>query len=215
MFKKSDFDINLERKINKQKKEINDSFQKNIESQERMLDFFIVGINHADFNKFKDTRLIWNISGFINIVSLDLKVIGRDLTFAENEWQKRYYARQACLLIYESFNDIFGLLGKDFKELFCTKINDDQLDEIIKSIKSELNQFKDKYIAKIKVIRHNAIGHRDNDILKQIEQINSISWSESIEIVSCFDRILNELGIVFQELIDYGLKEFDELKKSK
>ena len=33
------------------------------------------------------------------------------------EWDKRHFARQAGLLIYEASNDVFKLLGKEFREM--------------------------------------------------------------------------------------------------
>ncbi len=212
MYKINETDYLLADNIRKQRKELQSTFWKNFETQEQTLDYFIKGINHAKFNEFEDTKFIWNIAGFINIISFDFKVVGQDLILADNEWQKRYYARQACLIIYESINDFFDLLGKDFKELISTKILDKTIEEELINVRRELNSFKANYFDMLKVIRNTAIAHRDNDSLKQVDTITNICWSDSIEIVTSYDKILNHLGQIFQRLMNIGLEKFDELK---
>jgi hypothetical protein len=215
MFTKSDSDIELEKLINKQKDSLRQSFKDNFSTQQNTLDLFVKAINHADFNDFKDTRIIWNIAGFINIVSYDLKIIGQDLTFAENEWQKRYYARQACLIIYESLNDFFDLMGKDFKTLIDKKVNDKSIADNLNSIRKDLNKYKDANFQTLKQIRNVSIAHKDNDIIKQIEIIQNINWSDTLTLITQFDKILNDLGKLFQNLINIGLVDFKELTNNK
>lgn len=132
---------------------------------------------------------------------------------AKNEWQKRYYSRQASLIIYESINDFFDLLGKDFKKLISLKICDKKIEEELMIARKDLNSYKSKYFDKLKVIRNTAIAHRDNDSIKQIRTIIDICWSDTIEMVTSYDRILNQLGQTFQGLINIGLSKFEELKK--
>ena len=212
MYKTNQTDQFLSENIQKQKESLQLKFLKNFETQEKTLELLINGINHAKFNEFEDTKFIWNIAAFINIISFDFKIVGQDLMFAENEWQKRYYARQACLIIYESINDFFDLLGKDFRKLITANICNEIIENELKSIKKELNSFKANNFEKLKEIRNVVIAHRDNDSLKQINSIQNISWSETIGLVTNYDKILNQLGQVFQKLINIGLENFDELK---
>jgi len=215
MYKINDTDIILADKMQKQKKFLKSTFQNNFDTQEKTLELFIQGINHAQFNSFTDTKLIWNIAAFINIISFDLKVVSQDLMLAENEWQKRYYSRQVSLIIYESINDFFDLLGKDFRELISLKICDKKVEEELMTVRKDLNSYKSKYFDKLKGIRNTAIAHRDNDSIKQIRTIIDICWSDTIEMVTSYDRILNQLGQIFQGLINIGLSNFEELKKKK
>lgn len=212
MYKNNQTDKYLSENIQKQKESLKLTFLKNFETQEKTLELLIKGINHAKFNEFEDTKFIWNIAAFINIISFDFKIVGQDLMFAENEWQKRYYARQACLIIYESVNDFFDLLGKDFRKLITANICNEIIERELKSIRKELNSFKANNFEKLKEIRNVVIAHRDNDSLKQIISIQNISWSETIGLVTNYDKILNQLGQVFQKLINIGLANFDELK---
>lgn len=212
MFIKSDTDRELENLIIEQQDSLKLNFKNNFETQQKTLEIFLDAINYADFSKFKDTKLIWNIAGFINIISIDLKIIGQDLTFAQNEWQKRYYARQACLIIYESLNDLFGLMGKDFQKLINNKINNDSINIELNRIRTDLKTFKNSHSDRLKEIRNTSIAHKDNDIVKQILIIKQISWTDTIGLITQFDKILNDLGSLFQKLMNLGFKDFDELK---
>ncbi len=211
-YKREGTDIFLERKVKNGKKSLQKTFAQNFDTQSKTLDQFIKGINHARFNNFGNTKVIWNIAGFINIISFDLKIVSRDLTISETQWEKRYYIRQASLLIYEAINDIFDLLGKDFKQILIKELDTKDIDDKLIDVRKELNTYKTQYFETLKEIRNNSIAHRDNDIFKQIEIIENLSWSDSIEMVTGFDKILSQLGAVMQKIINQGLKDLNELK---
>lgn len=211
-YNRSNLDKDLEDLIAKNKASLTSTFESNFQRQEQILNLIKSSLNHAEFNNFHDNKLIWNIAGFISIISYDLKIIGRDLTFAQSEWQKRYYARQACLIIYESVDSLFELLGKDFRELTQKRLNIVELEEILKDIRKDLNLFKTTYSKKLYEIRNVAIAHRDNDVMKQIEIIQQINWHETFQMTSQFDNILNKLGGFCQSLINKGLSDLTELK---
>lgn len=188
---------------------LRDNFQKNFKTQRQTLDLLIDGVKNASYNHFLDTKLIWNIAGFIDLTSFDLKVIGQDLAFAENDWQKKLFSRQACLIIYESINDLFDLLGKEFKRVLKSQIKDPLIEEALNAERKKLNIFKKANIQKLKEIRNVAIAHRDQDVIIQINEIGAIKRSEIFDLV--FDEILDGLAKVFQKIINKGLSDFNEL----
>lgn len=57
--------------------------------------------------------------------------------------------------------------------------------------------------------------HIETNSIKLINAIVNISWTDSIELVTSYDNILNHLGRIFQRLINIGLEKFDELKKKR
>ncbi len=211
-YNKSSLDKELEDLISKDRENLMSIYNTNFQTQEQTFALIVDSIKHAEFNKLYDNKLIWNIAGFINIISYDLKIIGRDLTFAQTEWQKRHYARQACLIMYESIDSLFELLGKDFKELTQNRLNISELNEVLKDIRKDLNLFKSTYKDKLYEIRNVAIAHRDNEVLKQVEIIQQINWHETIQTISQFDNILNKLGSFCISLINKGLSDLTELK---
>lgn len=160
---------------------------------------------------FEDNKLIWNISGFIALISIDIKTIQLGMYFVDTEWRKRFYARQICTIMYESSKDIFELLGKDFKSLVSKRIDITSFEYELKNIRSRLNQFQNENSEYLCAVRNNTSAHKDKDVLKQLEVISDINWASTIQTTMIFEKIINDLGVFLQKLINSGL---DSLKNS-
>lgn len=211
-------------------KKLKATLTKKIAEQEKMLDLFEQSINHCnlqikhyiekagvepndlkrqEYDKirivFEDNKLIWNISGFITLVSIDVKTIQAGMYFAETEWHKRFYARQICTIMYESAKDIFELLGKDFKNIITNRIDIAPFEHELKNIRSRLNQFQNNHSEYLNTIRNNTSAHKDQDVLKQLEIITNINWTDTVHTTMEFEGIINDLGTFLQKLINSGL----------
>lgn len=216
-------------------KELKLTLLKKIGEQEMMLDLFEKSINHCNqqiqycIDKanneqnvlkkqeyetqkivFDDNKLIWNISGFVNLISIDIKTIQVGMFFAETEWHKRFYARQICTIMYESSKDIFELLGKNFKDLVSKRIDITSFELELKDIRSRLNQFQSNNSTYLHTVRNNTAAHKDQDILNQLNIITNINWSGIIETTMEFESIINDLGAFLQKLINSGLNNLKE-----
>lgn len=211
----TDKDIDLEKELDKKKSSILQDYEKNFLTQEQTLDQIVIGIEHTEYNNFKDNKLIWNIAGNVSIISYDLKIIVRDLTFATSEWQKRHYGRNACLLVYESLDDLFDLLGKDFNELTKNRLDIADLQNDLKIIRADLNNFKAIYSEYLKTIRHFTTAHRDKEVLKQVYIIKQINWSQCLQMALSFNQILDKLGKFLDALVKKGIKKLTELHGQK
>ena len=194
--------IFLAQKIKESRKELEKDFSNNFDIQEKTLSIVVGGLEHANFNSFTTASIVWNISGYLNLVSYDLKIIGRDLMFVEKDWQRKLYARQAYLLIYESMNDFLELLGKPLRNAISEFSDADVYRQKIQTIAGQMNKFKAEYESTIKSVRHSAIGHRDKNMLTQLQAIQSISWLEATQILSGYDAIVRDLGAVCQQLMN-------------
>ncbi|WP_294607174.1 hypothetical protein [uncultured Bacteroides sp.] len=217
-------------------KELKLTLLKKIAEQEVMLNLFEQSISHCnqqiqycidkvnnekDASKkqwyetqkivFDDNKLIWNISGFVTLISIDVKTIQVGMYFAETEWHKRFYARQICTIMYESSKDIFELLGKNFKDLISKRIDITSFELELKSIRSRLNLFQSTNSTYLHTVRNNTAAHKDQDVLNQLNIITNINWSDIMKTTMEFESIINDLGIFLQKLINSGL---DNLKKS-
>ncbi len=135
------------------------------------------------------------------------------MTFSKREWEKRYFARQAGLLIYEGCSDLFELLGKEFRTIISDLTEHEVLKELLKDITRELNSYKQIYQGRLHAIRNVSIAHRDKNTMEQLSTIHSISWVEAINFVSGFDKILNLTGQFLQKVMDKSVIEFEELKR--
>lgn len=209
LFPKSDADIELENLIANDK-DILKNFEINFNNQEQTLSIIIKSKKYAVENSKHSNVLLWNAAGFINMSSFDLKVITKEMNFSTNEWAKRYFARQACQLIYELTNDLFEVLNKDFEKEIDKLTNNETIKISLKTIRRDLNQFKEIYFTKLKEIRNVASAHRDKDISLQFEIIESISWTDTINMTSKFDKIINNIGALLQIILNRSSAELDK-----
>lgn len=201
MFLKTAFDIDLESRMEAGKKDLEKTFKANFETQEQTLSIIIEAVNYSKHNNLVGNKLIWNTAGYINITGYDLKIIGRELFFSTNEWQKRYFSRQACLLIYELTNDIPSLLGKDFRSELNKLSDAHTLVMELNLITKAISDYKKDNHERLKNIRNVSVAHRDKDFFEQLSIIESIQWSEIIEYLVRFDNIMNDLGGFLQKVV--------------
>lgn len=212
MYNITDVDREFKELLEPKQKELENQLSKNLFTQEATLTMIAEAVRHSDLYNFKKNRQIWNAACYINIISYDLKVIAKNLTFSKLEWEKRFFARQAGLLIYESSSDIFDLLGKEFRNIISTLSEIELLNSMLKEITKSLNLFNTTYKEKLKQLRNTSIAHRDLNSIEQLELIYSLSWVDSINLVSAFDQIINSVGVFLQKVMDKSVREFDELK---
>lgn len=172
--------------------DITEIYKKRFRVKEKTLTILTNTLASLDETVPKEVKTFFNIANFVNIVSYDLMLIGRDLLFAERKWQKKHYSRQAALLIYETINDLFDLLGNDFKRL-TEEIQDNNFELNMIEFRKKLNEFKVKNHVFLKEIRNITIAHRDKDSIKQINSIITIDDVGIIKITFEFEKILHEL----------------------
>lgn len=157
-----------------------------------------------ELDAWKTQEYIWNFSGFINLISMDIKTLQIGLYFSENQWQKRYYSRYSYTLIYECINDILNFLGKRFTKIleipYYKSLNNSRL----KDLRARINLFKKEHLEIAQEIRNNTFAHKDHDVLSQVNLILNIKWSETIQITNQFENIINDIGSYLTTLIKLG-----------
>lgn len=209
MFKPSEDELEFQKLLNTEEGEkLKQTFKIKQEEQLKILELFMLAVNHCTFNKFSDDKIIWNAAGAVNLISLDLKYLIYEMMFTESEWGKRVHARTICMLIYESLNDLFELLGKDFKPILGKLSSADELETELRNIRQSLNEYKSAHFEVLRDIRNVATAHRDKDIMAQINAIAALSWMNVFNYGNNFDIILNRLGAFFQKVITISIEEF-------
>lgn len=210
-YNKNSTDICLMNNIRCDKGSLIKDLEQNIINQQLCLDQFIAGINECNKKGLENTKVIWNLSALINIISLDLKVIQRALYQSTDDWSQRYYIRQAYLLIYEFFNTYYSK-QKEFYEIINNKLNISSLQKEKECVIDKLRNYRKQHEKTFYNIRVKTVAHREGDIMVQVEYIENLNFSESINIMLEFDEILNDLGHLFQQIIKLGLNDIDLLK---
>ncbi len=200
-------DRHLEQTMDNQKSVLNSMFDANFDKHEMTLSIIVDGLKYSIENNHKTVEVIYNISGFVNLISYDLKIISRDLALSTKDWQKKLYARQAYLTIYESMDDLLEMCGKKLRDEIKLFNDSDDLLKQLNIVIGKLNTFKSKYQFLLSDIRYNAIGHREKDTLKQLSHIESINWTDSINLVSEYDSIIPELALLCQVLMNRSIDE--------
>ena len=210
MYNITETDKDFQELLNSKLSSFESDFEKNFFTQEATLELLSLGLTISKAVEYKNNNLVWNVACFINISSYDLKVITKTLIFSKREWEKRLFARHACLLIYETLNDLFDLLGKDFRKIISELQGKSKYENDLKAIIKELNAYKTANFVRLQQIRNVSVAHRDQNTAEQLKVIHSISWVEAINLISAFDKILNQTGKLLQDITGKS-KELDIL----
>jgi hypothetical protein len=129
-----------------------------------------------------------------------------NLITASGDWDKKFYARIACMNLYELTNDILELFGNDKDgngikrgvRPIVNDINDATLTQIINEIRQNFANFQNKINKNGKNyanVRNLSVAHRDHDFRTQYESINNLSWGEVIEDFMEFNTLLYYLRL--------------------
>jgi hypothetical protein len=207
MYNISEEDLKFADLIKQDRRTLESNFSATIQKVETTLNLLTNTIDLVKQHNLEKNSVFWNTARYVNIVSLDLKILSKHQAFAETEWEKRLFARQISLLIYESLDDILALLGKEFKIISNEYSEDASFSELLNDIRKKLNLFKSAYEERLKSQRNNSIAHRDKDTQEQLKHIYSISWVGSVNMCSEFDNIINELGRFLEIVMRGGISD--------
>ncbi|MFT3824165.1 MAG: hypothetical protein QM731_09605 [Chitinophagaceae bacterium] len=207
MYNISNDDLVLAALIKQDRSMFEARFSETMAKSENTLNMFTKTMGLVNDYNLEKNKFFWNTARYISIISLDLKVLSKYQAFAETEWEKRLFARQVSLLVYESVNDILMFLGKDFKIVSVDYSDDEHFAVRLNEVRKKLNEFKEKHYKKIKEHRNNAMAHRDKDTGEQLRQIYSISWMDSVNMSSEYDSIINEIGSFLEAIMRKGVTD--------
>lgn len=109
-------------------------------------------------------------------------------------------------LIKEDLNELTGKKYQDIAQrllsqaaLAKTRIARKKLADFFKQEKPVLSE-----------IRNNAGAHREHDFMKQMEVLEEVGWSDTIERLHRFEEVTLELGKTMKPLMEAGLKKIGE-----
>ena len=109
-------------------------------------------------------------------------------------------------LIKEDLNELTGKKYQDIAQrllsqaaLAKTRIARKKLADFFKPEKPVLSE-----------IRHNAGAHREHDFMKQMEVLEGVGWSGTIDRLHRFEEVTLELGKTMKPLMEAGLKKIGE-----
>lgn len=212
-YRSDDIDKILNNLLPKEENRIKSILLNNISSQEGMLSEAIKCMDHAELNNFEPTLQIWNLSGFIMTISMDLKTCMFGILSTQNEWIRRFNLRQSCMIIYESINDLFELIGKKLRDIIDEYFQETVLQIEYNQIRSQLKSFKQQHLERIKEIRNTSTAHKDHEVKNQLSSILNLNLSTNFNMINAFDDILNHLAATTQKLINNDLMRLEKSQK--
>ncbi len=185
--------------------DITESFERNFDTVEKLLKK-VRGLNqHVHLDRYRDFRNTVNAAGYVAVVEYDFHICYKEILVATRDWSRRYFSRQACMLMYESINDLQKLLGKEFRgELRRLSIDNGQV-ETLNSICEELNRFKRENCKKLKEIRNAAMAHRDKEIYEQIRVIDAIDFKWVSTNSNSFTQMMTRIMDFLQSILAKNL----------
>lgn len=165
---------------------------------------------------FADGKIIANISCFITIISADIKSAQKGLYFEKTELAKRNAAKNLCVTLYEtSVDDLFDLLGKDFKDIITNRIDINPIEPELKNIRKRLNEYRNTNKTFLYDVRTNIGAHKDLNSIKQLSTIEDIDWQHIITITLEFENIINDLGAFLSKIRNLHMLNLQNSPKAK
>ena len=128
---------------------------------------------------------------------------------AQIESSKERIAVEASVMMYEWCEDLNELTGKKYQDIAQRLLSQAALAKTRIARKKLADFFKQEKPV-LSEIRHNTGAHREHDFMKQMEVLEGVGWSDTIERLYRFEEVRLELGKTMKPLMDAGLKKIGE-----
>ena len=158
---------------------------------------------------FEEQELVLNVAAQIQQCSYETKGIQKLLYFEKNESSRERIAVDASVMMYEWCEDLNELTGKKYQDIAQRLLSQAALAKNRIARKKLADFFKQEKPV-LSEIRHNAGAHREHDFMKQMEVLEGIGWSDTIDRLHRFEEVTLELGKTMKPLMDAGLKKIGE-----
>ena len=123
--------------------------------------------------------------------------------------RKERIAVEASVMMYEWCEDLNELTGKKYQDIAQRLLSQAALAKTRIARKKLADFFKQEKPV-LSEIRHNAGAHREHDFMKQMEVLEGVGWSGTIDRLHRFEEVTLELGKTMKPLMEAGLKKIGE-----
>ncbi|MDD5299027.1 MAG: hypothetical protein PHD65_00875 [Gallionella sp.] len=145
---------------------------------------------------------------FALILQLDLTILLFDQATEPDEHRKNLYSRQLALLLYEGFDDLPSVFGKEFRAALLALPSGKTIQRDLGLVIKYLAALSTAHSHVLKEIRHLVIAHRDHHAIEQLELIRRIDQKELTNIASDLDTQLAELArVLTPAMMEFGNPE--------
>ncbi len=158
---------------------------------------------------FEEQEFVLNVAAQIQQCSYETKGIQKLLYFEKNESSKERIAVEASVMMYEWCEDLNELTGKKYQDIAQRLLSQAALAKTRIARKKLADFFKQEKPV-LSEIRHNAGADREHDFMKQMEVLEGVGWSGTIDRLHRFEEVTLELGKTMKPLMEAGLKKIGE-----
>lgn len=155
---------------------------------------------------FEENQTILNVAAQCQLCSFETKEKQKQIYFEKDEHQRARLAAEASVLMYERCDDFLQLTGKQFQELAERLLSPSDM-ETFREARKKLGDFYKQEKTSLSNVRHNVGAHRDLDFMNQMDVLEGIKWSETIERLHRFEVVTLAFGKALKPLMDAGLKQ--------
>lgn len=157
----------------------------------------------------EEQEFVLNVAAQIQQCSYETKGIQKLLYFEKNESSKERIAVEASVMMYEWCEDLNELTGKKYQDIAQRLLSQAALAKTRIARKKLADFFKQEKPV-LSEIRHNAGAHREHDFMKQMEVLEGVGWSGTIDRLHRFEEVTLELGKTMKPLMEAGMTKIGE-----
>jgi len=133
--------------------------------------------------------------GRLSLMLLDINTVLKYILCSKTDYEYRFFARRAYTLMYESKKGILEPTGHIIKDLGLL-LEKKELD-IIKREHKRLSAFWEDNKESFRTVRNDSESHKDKDFITQLNTIENIKASVSMDLIENYCAILANLGCAF------------------
>jgi hypothetical protein len=191
--------------------ELEKTFAKTKVELNKMINEIKSVIKHARINSWNDVERIWNVSGFIVYLSLDLKSYIEIMLSVYDSDSRNSIIKMIFIQVYEALDDLKYMTGKHLRDSISAISTLSSLIPELEERRTSLIQFDHDYSDELRNIRVKIGAHRDHDFIVYDETSRKFDYLTAANLVVRFDSIINNLGGYMQKIMDESAKHIKSI----
>ena len=155
---------------------------------------------------FEEEKIIVNVAALAQQCSYEIKGYQLLLYYEKNENSRARIITSVSLMMYEWCEKLLGVSGKELQDIAKGLLTHSDIVQINIARKGISDFFKSEKQT-LYDIRNNVGAHRDVDFMKQMDVIDSLSWSDTLRRFHEFEKATLEFGKALTPLRNAGLRQ--------
>lgn len=155
---------------------------------------------------FEEEQIILNVAALAQQCSFETKGFQLLLYFEKNENSQARIIVNVSVMMYEWCEKLLGVSGKQLQDITKRLLTQNHVVQINMARKRVSDFYKNEK-SMLYEIRNNVGAHRDQDFMKQMDVIDALSWSDTLERFHEFEKATLAFGKALTPLMDAGLKQ--------